>query len=95
MTQYHYCRVCNRGHGLYATTEDNQVLLSPIPNDPLSLGAICDASQHADKARLHVARFAKPQKKENGQWISVSWEQALSEIGTTFAQIRKHVRFSI
>ena len=90
MTQYHYCRVCNRGHGLHIDRTDPQnIVVHPIPKEPLSLGNICAASTHAQHARTHEDRFQMPQKKEDGVWKQVPWEQALSEIGETFQKIAK------
>ena len=90
MTQYQYCRVCNRGHSLnIESLEDGTTQVHGIPADPLSLGTICTASAHASKARLHPKRFKQPQKKHNGSWVSVSWEEAISEIGATLSSLRK------
>ena len=89
MTQYHYCRVCNQGHSLHIdSTNHDDINVHGIPTDPLSLGNICQSSQYVSKARNHPKRFATPQKKRNGEWISVSWEEAIQEIGSKLTSLR-------
>ncbi|MEC7986272.1 MAG: molybdopterin-dependent oxidoreductase [Myxococcota bacterium] len=84
MEQYTYCRICRMGHGMICHTLDNgEVLLKSDPNDPFSLGTICQASQNSQKARISPERLRSPQKRNGDQWEDVSWEQALREIGAT------------
>ena len=88
MTQYHYCRICNRGHGFHVETQENKHNIAAIKADPLSLGSLCDASQVAFHAREHAERFQTPLKKENGSWKEVSWDIALQEIAKEFSSLR-------
>ena len=88
--QYHYCRVCNRGHGIQVEKGESQnLILKAIERDPLSLGCTCTAMFKAEKARIDPERFTCPQKKVDGKWVDVPWEKALSEIGGKLKDIRK------
>ena len=95
MTQYHYCRICNRGHGFHVEKKDNHHSIEAIHTDPLSLGSLCDAIHVAFSAREHADRFQTPLKKEHGSWKEVSWDTALREIASGFSKLRSEKQSAI
>ena len=57
-------------------------------DSPFNLGAHC-AKGAAVREHAHGERRLKyPMKKENGEWVRISWEQAINEIGDKMTQIR-------
>ncbi|WP_439155940.1 formate dehydrogenase subunit alpha [Yoonia sp.] len=58
-------------------------------DSPFNLGAHC-AKGAAVREHAHGERRLKyPMKKENGEWVRISWEQAINEIGDQMMQIRE------
>ncbi|MEO9650008.1 MAG: formate dehydrogenase subunit alpha [Roseobacter sp.] len=57
-------------------------------DSPFNLGAHC-AKGAAVREHAHGERRLKyPMKKENGEWVRISWEQAINEVGDKMTQIR-------
>jgi len=58
-------------------------------DSPFNLGAHC-AKGAAVREHAHGERRLKyPMKKENGEWVRISWDQAISEIGDGMMKIRE------
>ncbi|WP_282129141.1 formate dehydrogenase subunit alpha [Roseobacter litoralis] len=58
-------------------------------DSPFNLGAHC-AKGAAVREHAHGERRLKyPMKKENGEWVKISWEQAINEIGDGMMKIRE------
>ncbi|WP_300035078.1 formate dehydrogenase subunit alpha [uncultured Roseobacter sp.] len=58
-------------------------------DSPFNLGAHC-AKGAAVREHAHGERRLKyPMKKENGEWVRISWEQAVDEIGDGMMKIRE------
>ncbi len=58
-------------------------------DSPFNLGAHC-AKGAAVREHAHGERRLKyPMKKENGEWVRISWEQAINEIGDGMMKIRE------
>ncbi|MEM1351875.1 MAG: formate dehydrogenase subunit alpha [Pseudomonadota bacterium] len=58
-------------------------------DSPFNLGAHC-AKGAAVREHAHGERRLKyPMKKENGEWVRISWEQAIEEVGDKMLQIRE------
>ena len=58
-------------------------------DSPFNLGAHC-AKGAAVREHAHGERRLKyPMKKENGEWVRISWEQAIDEIGDGMMKIRE------
>ena len=76
------------GHGLRAQKNpDGEWSLGPDPQDPFSMGIICCASQHAQRARTAPSRITQPQKRVGEGWQTVSWESALQEISAALKSV--------
>ena len=57
-------------------------------DSPFNLGAHC-AKGAAVREHAHGERRLKyPMKKEGGEWVRISWEQAINEIGDKMTEIR-------
>ncbi len=58
-------------------------------DSPFNLGAHC-AKGAAVREHAHGERRLKyPMKKENGEWVRISWDQAIDEIGDGMMNIRE------
>ncbi|MEM9306280.1 MAG: formate dehydrogenase subunit alpha [Pseudomonadota bacterium] len=58
-------------------------------DSPFNLGAHC-AKGAAVREHAHGERRLKyPMKKENGEWVRISWDQAIEEVGDQMLRIRE------
>ncbi|MEM9249460.1 MAG: molybdopterin-dependent oxidoreductase, partial [Pseudomonadota bacterium] len=83
------CTHCSVGCTVVAEVQ-NGVWTGQEPgwDSPFNLGAHC-AKGAAVREHAHGERRLKyPMKKENGEWVRISWEQAINEIGDGMMQIR-------
>ncbi len=83
------CTHCSVGCTVVAEVS-NGVWIGQEPgwDSPFNLGAHC-AKGAAVREHAHGERRLKyPMKKENGEWVRISWEQAINEIGDKMTQIR-------
>ena len=84
------CTHCSVGCTVVAEV-DNGVWVGQEPawDSPFNLGAHC-AKGAAVREHAHGERRLKyPMKKENGEWVRISWEQAINEIGDGMMKIRE------
>ena len=84
------CTHCSVGCSVIAEV-DNGVWTGQEPawDSPFNLGAHC-AKGSAVREHAHGERRLKyPMKKENGEWVRISWEQAIDEIGDGMSKIRE------
>jgi formate dehydrogenase major subunit len=83
------CTHCSVGCTVIAEV-DNGVWTGQEPgwDSPFNLGAHC-AKGSAVREHAHGERRLKyPMKKENGEWVRISWETAINEIGDGMTKIR-------
>ena len=84
------CTHCSVGCTVVAEVQ-NGVWTGQEPgwDSPFNLGAHC-AKGAAVREHAHGERRLKyPMKKENGEWVRISWEQAIDEIGDGMMKIRE------
>tara|TARA_R110002096_G_scaffold349292_3_gene542383 strand:- start:3557 stop:6442 length:2886 start_codon:yes stop_codon:yes gene_type:complete len=84
------CTHCAVGCSVMAEV-DNGVWIGQEPafDSPINLGAHC-AKGAAVRETAHGERRLKyPMKKENGEWVRISWETAINEIGDGMMKIRE------
>ncbi len=84
------CTHCSVGCTVIAEV-DNGVWTGQEPgwDSPFNLGAHC-AKGAAVREHAHGERRLKyPMKKENGEWVRISWEDAINEIGDGMMKIRE------
>lgn len=91
-TRYTFCRTCEATCGLEVDVEDNRVVaIRPDKAHVVSQGYSCVKGIHFDKVQNSPDRITEPQKRVGDQWQSISWDQAISEIGERIrALIGKH-----
>ena len=83
------CTHCSVGCTVVAEVSDG-VWIGQEPgwDSPFNLGAHC-AKGAAVREHAHGERRLKyPMKKEGGEWVKISWEQAINEIGDQMMAIR-------
>ena len=84
------CTHCSVGCTVIAEV-DNGVWIGQEPgfDSPFNLGGYC-AKGAAVREHAHGERRLKyPMKKENGEWVRISWETAINEIGDGMNKIRE------
>ncbi|EBA13953.1 formate dehydrogenase subunit alpha [Roseobacter sp. CCS2] len=84
------CTHCSVGCSVIAEVS-NGVWVGQEPgfDSPFNLGAHC-AKGAAVREHAHGERRLKyPMKKENGEWVRISWDQVIDEVGDKMLQIRE------
>ena len=84
------CTHCSVGCTVLAEVSDG-VWIGQEPgwDSPFNLGAHC-AKGASVRDHAHGERRLKyPMKKQNGEWVRISWEQAIDEIGDKMLSIRE------
>ncbi|MBB6125045.1 molybdopterin-containing oxidoreductase family protein [Sphingobium subterraneum] len=87
-----YCRVCEAMCGLLATVEDGRILrVRGDPDHVYSKGHFCKKATGAVDVMYDVDRITTPLKRVGGpgEFVPVSWEDALEDITTRLADIRR------
>lgn len=86
-THYTLCRICEAHCGLEVDTVSGSgvgeevVAVRPDKQHPASEGYACIKGTSLGRLHHDPARLNYPQKKVNGRWQRISWEQAIAEIG--------------
>ncbi|HSB95969.1 MAG TPA: molybdopterin-dependent oxidoreductase [Spongiibacteraceae bacterium] len=89
-TKYTFCRICEATCGLEVDVdvENNRVLeIRPDKQHVVSKGYSCVKGIHFDAIQHSPDRITTPQKRVGTTWHSISWEQALSEIGARIREL--------
>ena len=83
------CPYCAVGCSLYAVVEDGRITgLEYAVDAPLNEGALCAKGNAAFEVLGHPDRLLTPQKRENGGWKSISWDEALDVTAEKLIWIR-------
>lgn len=84
------CILCSRNCGLEVTVDEQSFLkIKGDAKHPDSKGYICQKAARLEHYQNHDDRLTEPLKKmPNGEFKSISWEQALTEIAEKFVAIR-------
>ena len=84
------CTYCSVGCGIIAEVQNGVWVRQDIASDhPVSLGAHCCKGAGAIDMVTSPKRLKHPMKKVNGKWTTLSWEQAMDEIGDKLLAIRE------
>lgn len=84
-----FCRICENQCGLIATVEGNQIThIEPDKDHVVTRGYACIKGLSFEKVRQNQDRLTTPLKRDNGKFVPVSWDQALSEIGEKIRALR-------
>jgi len=69
------------------TDENNIASIAGDTTHPITKGFLCQKGLQHLSQRNSPERITLPMKKVNGQWISLSWENAIAEIGDQLISI--------
>lgn len=84
-----FCRICENQCGLIATVEDNRIThIEPDKDHVVTQGYACIKGLSFEKVRQSQDRLTSPLKRENGKFVPISWDRALSEIGCKIRSLR-------
>jgi anaerobic selenocysteine-containing dehydrogenase len=84
------CRICEAQCGLVVSTLDNRIVnIEPNKEHVASKGYACIKGLKMGEFVHNPDRLEQPLKKVNGQFIPVSWDQALEEIGGKLKSIHQ------
>lgn len=84
------CRICEAQCGLVVTTAENKVVkIEPNPDHVASKGYACIKGLRMGDFAHSPDRLTTPLKKVEGEFVAISWDDALQEIGTKLRAIYK------
>jgi formate dehydrogenase major subunit len=84
------CTYCSVGCGIEAEVHNGVWVRQDIAADhPVSKGAHCCKGAGAIDMVTSPKRLKHPMKKVNGKWTTISWDQAMNEIGDKLLAIRE------
>jgi anaerobic selenocysteine-containing dehydrogenase len=84
------CRACHGGCGVLVTVKDNKVInIKGDPDSPINRGKLCIKGKKYHTIVHHPDRLTHPLKKIDGEFVKVSWEEALDEIAARFLKNKK------
>jgi anaerobic selenocysteine-containing dehydrogenase len=87
---YSGCALCYHSCGVEVTIEDGKAIkVEGQKGHPLNDGKLCPKGQAMIEHLYHPDRLKYPLKKVNGEFVRVSWDQALSEIAETLDKLRR------
>jgi anaerobic selenocysteine-containing dehydrogenase len=89
-TKLTFCRICEAGCGLSVTVEDNRVLrIEPDKNHVVSKGYACIKGVRFGSVQHSPDRVSTPLKRVGDEFVPISWDQAIAEIGDKLRELRK------
>ena len=88
-TQFSFCRTCSGYCGVEITEENGELNVSGDRANPKNAGHICDSAQASLVRARSDSRISQPLKREGGELVPVSWEEAISAIGGQLKGLRK------
>lgn len=84
------CTLCVHSCGCRVTVEEGKAVdIQGLENHPLVRGELCPKGEAALDSIYHPQRLKTPLKRENGGFVSISWEQALDEIADKLLQLKE------
>ena len=84
------CTHCSVGCTVVAEVQSGVwVGQEPALDSPINLGTHCAKGASVREIAHGDRRVKYPVKLQNGQWVRVSWEQAIDEIGDSLLQLRE------
>ena len=87
------CRICHGGCGVFVYVKDGKVVrVKGDPASPMNKGWMCvkgvmtpEIANHPDRLRRPLRRKGK---RGSGEWETISWDDALSDIASKLDKIR-------
>ncbi len=88
-TRKTFCRICECMCGLEVDVEDNRIrAIRPNRDHVATQGYACVKGTSFADTQHSPDRILSPQKRVGSEWTSISWDQALAEIGDRLKRIR-------
>jgi formate dehydrogenase len=91
-TKRTYCRICEAHCGLTVEVDESTEEVGAVRPDrehPLSKGYCCVKGLGAGAMHDDPERLNYPMKRVGSEFVRISWEQALSEIGSKVRKLRR------
>jgi len=83
------CTICYHSCGMRVLVEDGRITkVEGLEEHPLNKGELCPKGQKAIDIVYHPDRLKYPQKRVNGRWQRISWDDALGEIADKLRRLR-------
>jgi anaerobic selenocysteine-containing dehydrogenase len=77
--------------GFHVTVEEGKVTkVEGDPTHPITQGKICGRGRMLEKRTNSAERIVHPLKKINGEFVQISWKQALDEISAIMHDIKEN-----
>ena len=84
------CPFCGCGCGLSVVVEDGVAKnIEYMPGHPVNDGALCPKGNAAIQLLYHPERLHSPIKQENGKWVAIGWEEAITLVASRLGKIRE------
>ena len=84
------CTLCVHSCGCRVTVEDGKAVdIQGLESHPLVQGNLCCKGEAALDSIYHPQRLKTPLKRQNGDFVPISWEQALDEIADKLLELKK------
>jgi formate dehydrogenase (coenzyme F420) alpha subunit len=84
------CTICYHSCGMNVLVEKGRITkVEGLKDHPLNKGRLCPKGERAIEMVYHPDRLKFPQKKINGQWKRISWDDALAEIADKLQGLKK------
>lgn len=82
------CPYCGCGCGMSIVVEDGVARnIAYLDQHPATRGSLCPKGNAALQLAYHPERLRSPLKKENGNWVKISWDEALDTVAARLGNI--------
>lgn len=89
-THYRTCNICEAMCGIEVRHQGEEILsIRPDENDPLSKGHICPKAVALQDFYHDPDRLTRPLRRQGNDWVEISWDDALEEIGERVRGLQK------
>jgi formate dehydrogenase len=84
-----FCYLCLADCGINVSLDKQENIINIKSNfeDPVSQGYICGHAQKLKDHQTSAERITSPLKRVDGNYVNISWEQALTEIATKLSSL--------
>ena len=83
------CTLCPGGCGITVKKVDERVIkIEGLNGHPVNDGGLCTLGLSGAQLLYGATRIRTPQKKVNGHWQKISWEEAVIEIAAKLKELR-------
>ncbi len=84
------CSHCAVGCGLKMVVENDAILGQESWDDhPINQGGLCSKGASLSQTVNSERRLKEPMKKEEGEWVRLDWEEAMSEVADELDRVRE------